>query len=256
MKKILTTLLLFQAFIYANSYALIIGVNGNGLVGASNDALFMQTLLLKKNIKNITLLRDKKATKKRIINSFATIAGKATKGDYVYLFFSGHGTNENDPNPNISAKLKKQLKDTGALMPYGVTKIDYTNLLVIKRDLLKYFKELDKNIVNTVIIFDACFAGGSFKEFIPKKGYLSLYSKPTRNYSNYPYKHIIFLSASTKLDTTAESSRKKRGFFSMAVTKCLKKNSRLKGLRSCINKKYTFKGITLSKKSNASLFPL
>jgi len=256
MRNILTTLLLFQAFIYANSYALVIGVNGNGLVGASNDALMMKTLLLKKHIKHITLLRDKKATKENIVNNFATITEKAKERDYVYLFFSGHGTNENDPNPNIGSTLRKQLKDTGALMPYGVTKIDYKSLVVIKRDLVQYFKELERKKVKTVIIFDACFSGGSFKEFKPQKGYLSLYSKPTRNYNNYPYKHITFLSASTKLDSTAESSDKKRGFFSMAVTKCLKKNSRLKGLRSCINKEYKFKGIILSNKSNPSLFPL
>ncbi len=256
MRKILKILLLFQAFIYANSYALIIGVNGNGLVGAENDANCMKTLLIKKDIKNITILKEKNTTKKSIISKFASITKNAKERDYVYLFFSGHGTNENDPN--IDAKLKKQLKDTGALIPYGVKKKDYESLIVIKRDLVKYFKELERKKVKTVIIFDACFAGGSFKNVAtPKEGYLSLpYNKPTRNNSNYPYKYIVFLSASTKLDTTAESSRKKRGFFSMAVTKCLDKNSNINGLSSCIDKEYQFKGIILPKKSNVSLFPL
>jgi uncharacterized caspase-like protein len=254
MKRILIFLLLLNALIYANSYALVIGIDGNGLVGASNDALIMQTLLVKKHIKNIKLLTNENATKNRIIKEFSSIANRAKRGDYIYLFFSGHGTNENDPN--ISDKLKKQLKETGGLVPYGLKKLNYKGLIVIKRDLVKYFKELERKRTNTVIIFDACFSGDSFKGFQPVKGYLSLYHRPSRDYSNYPYKHITFLSASTKLDSTAESAKKRRGFYSMALTKCLKKNSQFTQLKSCIRKEYKFRGIFLSKNKKQSLFPL
>ena len=254
MKKFLTTLLLLHSFIYANSYALVIGVNGHGLVGASNDASIMQTLLVKKHIKNIKLLTNENATKNRIIKEFSSIADRAKTGDYVYLFFSGHGTNENDPN--ISDRLKKQLKQTGGLVPYDLEKLDYNSLVVIKRDLVQYFKELERKRANTIIIFDACFSGGSFKEFQPTKGYLSLYSKPSRNYSNYPYSYITFLSASTKLDSTAESGKKRRGFYSMAITKCLKKHSKLDSLKSCMKKENNFTSIFLSKNKNSYIFPL
>jgi len=167
MRKLLTLLLLLQTSIYADNYALIIGVDGNGLVGASNDALMMQTLLIGKNIQNITLLKNQDATKQRIVESFATMTQNAQEGDYVYLFFSGHGTNEHDPN--ISDTLKKELKDTGALMPYGVTKIDYNSLVVIKRDLVKYFKALDKKRSTPLLFLMPVFQEAHSKSLNPKK---------------------------------------------------------------------------------------
>jgi hypothetical protein len=250
-------LLLFNAFIYAKSYALVIGVNGGNLIGAKNDANAMKNLLRNKGIKNITLLTSstkERATKRNIIKKFTTITRKAKKGDRVYLFFSGHGTNTNDPS--IKKSLQEKLKNTGALQPYGIKQINYKNLVVIKRDLVQLFKELERKKVKTVIMFDACYTGTSFKGFHnpTTKGSLSLYSKPTRNYSNYPYKYITYLSASTAFAVASESASKKRGKFSMALTRCLDKNHKLSSLRSCIKNNYNYTPTILPKAKDASLF--
>ncbi|HHB93773.1 MAG TPA: caspase family protein [Campylobacterales bacterium] len=239
--KIIIALLLTLSTLYSanhiNSYALIIGVDEGNLIGAKNDANEMERLLHQKGIKFITTLHDKRATKRNIINAFNHIVTNANTGDWVYLFFSGHGTSFFDPAVK-DKQLKESLRGTGGLIPWGVTPNQYRKKIILsKRDLVPLFIKLEKKTVHTVVIFDACFSGMAYKDLYNSvaKGTIPIYIKASRT-AKYPYKNIIYLSATTQSDYAVESREKKRGYFSMAITNCLKRNNSLNNLRRCVSK--------------------
>lgn len=241
------TIILLTIAIQAKSFALIIGVDGGNLIGTTNDVNSMNRLLKSKNVTYRKKLINKSATKYSIIKEFKNIVALAQPNDKVYLFFSGHGTNEYDKS--IDAELRSKLKGTGALLPYGA-KLNYASLLVIKRDLAKSFKKLDKHRVKTIIMFDTCFSGSAYKESFLKK----LPKRLTREFNNYPYTHVVFLASTIKLTKSAESSRQKRGYFSLALTKCLKRANQLNIVRTCIQNEYEYTPTILPKKGKQKLF--
>ncbi|MCK4442279.1 MAG: caspase family protein, partial [Sulfurovaceae bacterium] len=258
--KIIITLLLTLSTLYpANhikSYALIIGVNGDNLIGATNDTYEMEKLLHQKGIKFITKLDNEQATKRNIINAFQQIVANANTGDWVYLFFSGHGTSFFDPSVR-DKQLKESLKGTGGLIPWGVTPNQYREKMILsKRDLVPLFRELERKTVHTVVIFDACFSGMAYKDLYSsvKKDAIPIYVKPTRR-AKYPYKNIIYLSATTQSDYAVESREKKRGYFSIAITNCLKRNNSLNSLRRCISQYHLPQTPIILPNYNKLLFP-
>ena len=83
---------------YANSYALIIGINKYEYVQkldfAADDALAIKDILINSfNFPedNVTILLDEEATKDDIVREFSDIAFKAAPEDRVVVFFAGHG---------------------------------------------------------------------------------------------------------------------------------------------------------------------
>ena len=245
MKKILMISMILTIAIQAESFALIVGVDGGNLIGTTNDVKSMNKVLNDKNIDYIKTLVNREATKYSIISEFKKIVNIADAGDKVYFFFSGHGTNEFDRS--ISKNLQSKLRGTGALLPYGADRVEYDSLLVIKRDLAKSFKKLEENRIKTLIMFDTCFSGSAYKDsFLPKK--------LTREFNRYPYKNIIFLASTIKLGKSAESVIQKRGYFSLALTRCLKSADKLNTLRSCLKNEYEYTPTILPKKGRQRLF--
>ena len=236
LKKIIMFLGLLSASLYAQSHALVIGINNGNLIGAEHDAYDMSQLLNKKNVQNIKTLYGKNATKQNIVNAFKEIVKDAKPNDWVYLFFSGHGTSPFAPDMKNRPKLIKRLRGTGALLTAD------NQLLVIKESLAPLFRKLDKRGVHTVVIFDACFSGMAYKDVFNKGSNLPFYTpNPTRK-SPYPYKHLVYLSSTTYSDFASESSKYKRGYFSMAITKCLAKNHSRNKITACLDKiKYKYK---------------
>ena len=240
--------------LFAQSYALVIGINNGNLIGAQNDAYAMSQLLRDKHIQQIKPLYGNSATKYRIVNEFKKIV-KATKpNDWVYLFFSGHGTSPFDPYNKNRPKLRQRLKNTGALLASD------NQWVVIKESLAPLFRVLDNRGVHTVVIFDACFSGMAYKDVFNQGSNLPFYTpKPTRK-SAYPYKHLIYLSSSTYTDYSSESAQYKRGYFSMAITQCLAKNSDRYHIKRCLNHiKYDLNQLpqtpVILPKSNFVVFP-
>ena len=93
-------------------YALCVGINefkslprSSWLSGCVNDANDASKALKKFGFttRNIEVLRDKDATKKKVISALTTIVDKAKAGDHVVFTFSSHGTqvpSEDDDEPD------------------------------------------------------------------------------------------------------------------------------------------------------------
>ena len=237
LKAITLFILLSSTFLFAQKYALVIGINQGSLLGAKNDAMAMSKLLKSKRIEIIYALYDEEATKKKILNTFNYIVNNATSNDQIYIFFSGHGTNFYDPNIQHNTKLKNQLKDTSALIPWDVSPSNYgESIIIVKRDLAPLFRKLDKQHISTLVMIDACFSGAGYKSFkLEQKEPLAVsFYEERSSFAHYPYKYITYISGATRSDFSVESPGKKRGYFSLDIDKCLRQYDRLNLLRDCM----------------------
>ena len=90
--------------IYDNSWALIIGIdkydNVRELNYAVKDAESIREILSTSfdfPVENITILKNKNATKQNILKSLSEITKQAGERDRVLVFFAGHGDQEDLP---------------------------------------------------------------------------------------------------------------------------------------------------------------
>ena len=254
LKKIILLLTFVLSLLPAQMYSLVIGANNGNLIGAQNDAIAMNQLLANKGVQHRQQLYGNNATAKNIMNTFQNIVNQAKPNDWVYLFFSGHGTSSFDPSNQHKPQLKKRLQGTGAL------RTSDNKMLIIKESLAPLFRRLDKNHIHTIVIFDACFSGGAYKDIFNAPSNLAFYTpKPTRR-GTYPYKHLIYLSSTTQSDYASESSIDKRGYFSMAITHCLSHCHHRHTIERCLNTiRNTYRKLpqtpVLLPKTNFTVFP-
>lgn len=237
MQKVFSLWLLFCSVALSQDYALSIGVNNNGLTGAKKDAQNMKKFLGLKGV-HVIALYNENANKERILQNINLLIKNLKKGDRFYLFFSGHGTNSFDPAIADDVKLQKLLQDTGALIPWDTQKGDYEDgLIVSKRDLVPLFKKLEAQKVETLVMVDACFSGGSYKSIGDNLiENIDLFYKTRSAKPIYPYHYITYISASTRSDYAIESREFNRGYFCVDLIECLKKEQTLSALRTCMHK--------------------
>ena len=235
--KIWIVLICGFSTLYATNYGLVIGIDNGNLIGAKNDAKQMAQIIRKKGVKSITSLYNQRATRANILGAFGRIVNNANSHDRVYLFFSGHGTSYYDPSIRNNQRLRNLLKNTGALIPWGVSVGQYERgMILAKRDLAPLFDRLESNRVPTIIIFDACFSGSAYKESSAPVNNHSIFYPITTRGADYPYQYIVYMSGATRSDYTAESRSKQRGYFSMDVSHCLSKYHTLNLVRACMLK--------------------
>ena len=227
------SIITINSFLMAKSYAVVVGINGVNLKVAAKDAKNIKNMLRDFGIRDIKILLNDNATKSAIISAIERVNRNIQENDWVYFFFSGHGTSEYDPSVEHNKTLKKRLKDTGALISSD------NKLIVIKESLAKIFKDFDDKKVNTVIIFDTCFSGNSYKDsFITKKiEPLPLYTSTFTTKKEYPYKNIRYLAATSANDYAVEKDEN-GSYFTLSLIKCFKEYrvKRLKKLKECIQK--------------------
>jgi len=228
--------LLLSAFgvpsVNAERYAVLIGVNSYPylpakcqLKGPVNDVNCLKEVLVGRygfapgNVK--TLLNDE-ATKGNILGALSRLEGSTKPGDFVFMYFSGHGTSTYDRNLGL-----KIGDETGAIIPcdFQYNKHDenamFAKLIIGKRDLRPIFTELDKKR-SILVVFDACFSGYSVRDAMsfgqPKEISLPFTNaelgfrgvRRTANSEPYPYQNIVYISASDETEraydlTPAES---------------------------------------------------
>ena len=196
----------------------------------------------------VYLLTEKKATRANIKASLKAIAQRAKKGDYLYFFFSGHGSSLSDKEIKIDEyntdELINLMHNSGLIIPYdfNINKTTKT-ALIGSRDLRKNngygFQTLDANGVQVIMISDSCYSGNiyrqsanSSKKFIKNsqlKGIedefasIAKLGSKNRKEEKDDYENLIFFGAGAMDKSVAEDSRRKRGKFSLVVQRCLDK---------------------------------
>jgi len=258
MKHILVFILLSLSIYAGVNRGLVIGINNGSLTYAVNDAEAMAYLLEYRGVTQIVRLYNEYATKENIMKYLNSIVSNSNRGDRVYIFFSGHGTSYYDPAIQNNPRLKSMLKNSGGLIPWGVTPNNYERgMISAKYDLAPLFAELDRKGVKTVVVFDACFSGLAFKDvaFAKSTKAIPISAKPHYNSNQYPYRDIIYFSATTQSDFASESHRYKRGYFSMAITDCMGKYYDVNSIKRCISKAKIPQTPIILASSNQDIFP-
>ena len=97
-KLILIALLLISGMVNAqNKLALVIGIgdypeeSGWCKIHGDNDISIVTEMLEENGFEQVQILSNKAATKKGIMDALDNLAEKATRGDVIYIHFSGHG---------------------------------------------------------------------------------------------------------------------------------------------------------------------
>ena len=207
----------------AEKYALLIGINhyapergANNLEGPVNDATALRQMLVSTwqfKAENVKTLFDSEATKSRMLDALDGYASTLKSGDFLFLFYSGHGTSwfaQGMPQTGIAS-------DTGALVSSDL------KLIVGNSDLQPRLRKLD-GIAQVFAIFDSCYSGNAIKSLAlaPPK-YLSpdlfrnitggmaqydrqfsAFDRFTSASSQYPYRQVLYLSAASKAEQAVD----------------------------------------------------
>jgi uncharacterized caspase-like protein len=200
-------------------YALLVGIGQypqsptvHSLEGPAHDIEAIDRLLIQRfgyRPENVTVLRDAQATRRGIVAAFEQLAAKARLGDYVFIYYSGHGTSPQDPSWRVPLPVEA---DTGALIPSdfhtGRTPRETSDSLVVgRRDLRPSLEKLD-SVATVFALFDTCFSQNLAREVVLKHRGVPRSPSLEEDYAGdikaaeqqapaapYPYRNVTWVSA-------------------------------------------------------------
>ena len=150
--------ILFLGTVHAqnNRAALIIGiehyrnpVTAPSLLGVPADMNSAKQIAKAMGIpdKNVTVIQNQQATKRNLMEAFKKVSEFGANGGRVFIYFSGHGSRDYDHK-------KKQCYE-------GL--LSYDEELITNEEIASATQKLKDNVDKTIVLFDACHAGGVLK---------------------------------------------------------------------------------------------
>ncbi|MGO9411873.1 MAG: caspase family protein [Spirochaetia bacterium] len=144
--------------------ALLVGINDypgtqNDLMGCVNDITNVYDVLVKYygfKPSDVTLLADKRATTKAILDALGKLIASGSSGDTLVFHYSGHGSQVADPEGD-EADGKDEI-----ICPYD---FDWDKSYIKDDDFARIFKDLKKGVTLEVIL-DSCHSGTGTREMI------------------------------------------------------------------------------------------
>jgi hypothetical protein len=159
--------------------ALLIGINDykevNDLRGCVNDLKSMRKVLmnyLRFEPDDIRVLVDDRATKDNIMQRVNWLVDTAEPGDYLFMHFSGHGSQIRDRNGD---ELEDYLDEI--LCPYDM---NWDGNYIVDDDLDQAFRRLPKKTLLEVVL-DSCHSGSGTRDISPREMPLAVDDKESRN---------------------------------------------------------------------------
>lgn len=225
--------LLGPSFSHAENIALLVGINSytapNELAGAVNDVEAIKQVLQTKwhfDTRNIKTLLNKEATHSNILAELDTLKKRSSKGDNLFIYFSGHGTSAN--NTSLGLPLPSA---SGAFVPVdfpldGKPQTEDSlkkTLIVGKWHLQPILKELEKDRF-IFVAMDSCYSGNAVRAYGQspfRKRYIALNlgddafsnqisvsatENSDKGAFDYPYKNVVFLSAASDAEQADDIS--------------------------------------------------
>ena len=215
--------LVFPAGGWAASHALLIGVGeypqlgpSVQLEGPSHDVEAMVKVLKSSwglEGSRITVLKDRRATRANILQALKDLSRTTRPGDFVFIFFSGHGTSAYDP----SSRTLGIDAFTGAQIPsdfrHGTRNQVLGRLLIGKRDIRPILERLERDR-KILVVFDSCYSGDAVRSLRirpgprPVKKFIALgeltggdpiaHGAGTIKEPPYPYRNVVYISAASR----------------------------------------------------------
>lgn len=209
-------------------HALLIGVGRYSylpkasLEGPPFDVQALQAVLSQRwgfDPRNITVLLDEKATKPAILAAIDDLAARTSPGDFVFIYFSGHGTSGYDQ----TFKEVGMDGNTGALVPADFKAASIADLkkglIIGSRDLRPRLMRLDGQR-DILVAFDSCFSGNAARalfaagqaRYVAPEQLVAGQARaagsaaaedesrgaPAGPDAPYPYRTLVYLSAASK----------------------------------------------------------
>ena len=145
--------------------ALLVGINDypgtqNDLMGCVNDITNVYDILVKYfgfQPVDITLLADKRASTKAILDGLGKLVASGTPGDTLVFHYSGHGSQVADVEGDEPADNKDEI-----ICPWD---FDWDRNFIKDDDFARIFKDLRKGVTLEVIL-DSCHSGTGTREMI------------------------------------------------------------------------------------------
>ncbi len=224
--KYLLSIVFFIIIITSNAqaanHALLIGIGvypellkSNQLEGPPHDVAALSQVLQTHHgfeSADIRTLINAQAGRSAILDALNALKLTTRPGDFIFIFFSGHGTSSYDP----SKKKWGIDPNTGALIPadfkFSLSIREMMARLIIgKRDLRPILQELEKERL-LFVAADACYSGNAVRSMEKRRHkYVPLpqddlfadetpapYSSAAIPEPPYPYKNVVYLSASSR----------------------------------------------------------
>jgi len=203
-----------KEFVKGTNYAMVIGINNYrhhpNLKTAVNDVEGVARLLEEKYFfghENIFLLKDREATKARVMQEFRDlVATKVKKGDNVFIYYAGHGWFD-------------EILEAGYWVTAEATKDPATFLE--NNAIYQLIAALDKKgVQHVLLVSDSCFSGSFTKNHrtieteIDDRYFREKYSKPSRN-----------ILASGGVEPVEDEGKSGHSIFAYYFLKALKENS-------------------------------
>jgi uncharacterized caspase-like protein len=199
-------------------HALVIGINDyidtdiNDLSWCVSDATGMRQVLLQRGWKDeeITLLLDDEATKDRILSEVQSIADACGTGDYILIYYSGHGTNISDASGDESDGSDE------AIVPVDFN-TDNISTLLLDDELGSAVSRCRTE--KGVFIFDSCNSGGFIASSLAEEsGMRSRYietsgTRGTGSNGDLDIVNIPILAASAEDEDSFEYDNLQHGVF-------------------------------------------
>ena len=176
-----------------------------GNINAENDLLYVQKLLNYCGYNDISNIRGRDATKQGIVNKFDEFTHRCTKGDIIYIHFSGHGQRMTDINGDEQRIRDKDRYDESwipydAYMTYCEQDKGEKHLSDDEvAQLLSKIKTKIGSEGNILVVVDACHSGGSTRG--PDDLYMGLCTRGAEKYFEIPTSNYALTS---KSDITEE----------------------------------------------------
>ncbi|MBK6958445.1 MAG: caspase family protein [Nitrosomonas sp.] len=178
-------IIIFCPNLFAANHALLIGIQNypdtekfrkrgfQQLSGPRNDIKQMKKILLAQPFEfskdNIKILLDKDATHTAIEKAFADLSNRIKPNDFVYIHFSGHGSQHENKNPKDDKEVTTSIQgrwttNDQTWVTYGASSGLYPEMDKDDRDILDdeinvWLAEIGKITNRIVFVSDSCHSG-------------------------------------------------------------------------------------------------
>ncbi|MDJ0652779.1 MAG: caspase family protein [Xanthomonadales bacterium] len=228
---LLSVLLLLQAAAgnAATRHALLIGVGNydnpvSALLAPSFDVSAVEQTLVEQwgfERDRIFKLLDGEASKKGIIDALRQLEVVSEEGDFIFIYYAGHGTSALDVN--VAAALPHT---SGALIPadfdkHGSPQEISNSLVVGRRDIRPILENLDRNGRTVFVAVDACYSGNTVRgansaltgrpplrvrsaDLLPAGTETRQRPAKQGGKDPYPYREVFYLSAAGEHEPAGE----------------------------------------------------
>jgi hypothetical protein len=202
----------------ADNHALLIGVgaykSAPKLDGPPHDVDSIRSLLLDKyhyHSRFVHTLVDQQATRQAIVQAMKDLVSEVKPGDYVFFYYSGHGTSYDDSDNKFRTAISE---DTAASLPVDFdysSRAAFGKSILLGTELRSFFIDLDAK-AQVFAVFDSCYSQDAMKAITkgtPKYFHYGTFDatlKPCDASSLLPYRHLIAISAAKCNQTAVDVS--------------------------------------------------